>query len=122
MHDIQNEEDIKLLVDDFYDKVLKDEMLKPIFVDIAQLDVAHHLPKMYKFWNSILLGIPGYSGQPFPAHLKFVEHLSPAHFERWLSLFGETVDAHFKGLNAELAKQKARNIANVFQYKMGLFR
>src|SRR5687768_11431622 len=111
MYDIQTEEDIKLLVDSFYGKVLKDDMLKPIFVDVAKLDFEKHMPKMYSFWNSILLGITGYNGQPFPAHLMFVEHLSPAHFDRWLALFSETVDANFIGLNAEMAKQKAKNIA-----------
>jgi hemoglobin len=46
--------------------------------------------------------------------------LSPAHFERWVSLFHETVDALFSGGKAEMAKQRASLIAWTIQNKTGI--
>ncbi len=44
--------------------------------------------------------------------------INNSHFEKWLSLFLETVDEHFAGEVAEEAKTRARNIAGVFQFKL----
>ena len=46
--------------------------------------------------------------------------LSPVHFERWVSLFHETVDALFSGEKAEMAKQRASLIAWTIQNKTGV--
>ncbi|WP_242920826.1 group III truncated hemoglobin [Pontibacter liquoris] len=116
--DIANEADIKLLVDTFYDAVNQDELLAPIFNDLAQVNWAKHLPVMYKFWSSVLLGTMAYKGQPFPKHL--VLPLEQLHFARWVSLFTRTVDDLFEGTKASEIKQKAGSIAYIFQMKMGL--
>jgi len=80
MPDILNESDVKLLVDSFYTKVQTDALLNPIFADVAKVDWAQHLPKMYAFWNSMVLGLPGYAGRPFPLHA--VLPVGREHFER----------------------------------------
>jgi len=116
--EIKTEEDIKQLVDSFYSKVNKDEILSPVFNSEANIDWDEHLPKMYKFWGTQLLGTANYCGKPFPPHVAL--HINATHFERWLKLFQENVDEQFKGMVAEMAKQKARNIAEVFQHKLGL--
>jgi hemoglobin len=118
--DISTEDDIQLMVNTFYDKVNKDPLLSPVFNDFANVDWPHHLPKMYQFWNFIILGIPGYKGQPFPVHVKLP--VTTEHFERWLELFKSNIEEHFSGSNADMAKEKASNIAGVFQYKMGLLK
>lgn len=118
MNDILTEEDVRLMVNSFYDKVKEDELLSPVFNDHAKIDWEAHLPKMYKFWNAVILAIPGYSGSPFPPHALLP--VNPAHFDRWVSLFVTNIDEHFSGPNAESTKDKARNVAKVFQYKMGL--
>lgn len=118
--DIVTAEDIKLLVDSFYKKVDKDELLAPVFNLQAEVDWQHHLPKMYEFWGTQLIGAASYKGQPFPPHMKLT--INAAHFERWQKLFIETVDEIFEGLTAELAKYKAKNIATIFQYKLGLIK
>lgn len=64
--DIEDEADIKLLVDTFYDSVNQDELLSPVFNGFAQVNWAHHLPAMYNFWSSVLFGTMAYKGQPFP--------------------------------------------------------
>lgn len=116
--DIENEADIKLLVDSFYDSVNQDNLLSPVFNNFAQVDWEHHLPVMYSFWSSILLGSMAYKGQPFPKHMRLP--IERAHFSRWISLFTQTVDAHFEGRKAAEAKQKAGSIAQIFQMRLGL--
>ena len=60
-NDITNRDDIKLLVDDFYKKVQADELLGPVF---SHVNWPHHLPIMYDFWSSMLLGDQSYRGNP----------------------------------------------------------
>lgn len=116
--DILTKEDIKQLVDTFYDKVNNDEVLSPIFNEVAGIDWTHHLPKMYQFWGTQLIGTMDYQGQPFPPHMKL--NLSADHFNRWLQLFIGTVNELFQGANADMAIYKANNIATIFQYKLGI--
>lgn len=118
MKDISDEADVKLLVDAFYLKVREDALLNPIFSDVAKVDWDHHLPKMYAFWNGMILGKPGYAGAPWPAHA--VLPVSAEHFSRWLELFRATVDEHFEGEGATRAKNAAASIAHTFAMRMGL--
>lgn len=118
--DITTEEDVKLLVDSFYQKVNTDELLAPIFNDLAQVDWAEHLPTMYRFWGSLLLRNNSYQGQPWPKHA--VLPVNTAHFSRWLGLFKLTVDEHFAGPKAVEAKNIAASIADTFQNRMQLVR
>ena len=118
LHDIQTTTDVEQLVGSFYDRVQLDDLLGPIFNEVAQVDWPHHLPQMVAFWSSLLLGIPGYEGRPFPKHLMLP--LARHHFSRWLNVFFENVDAQFIGPVADSAKAKALNIATLFQNKMGL--
>ena len=117
--DIETEADIKLLVDSFYDSVNQDELLSPVFNSFAQVNWQTHLPVMYNFWSTVLLGNMTYRGQPFPKHLRLP--IEAKHFNRWTKLFTHTVDTHFIGSKATEATQKATSIARVFQMKMGLF-
>jgi hemoglobin len=54
--DITTREDIIILVNAFYDGIKAHALLGPIFNEIAQVNWETHLPKMYSFWSSILLG------------------------------------------------------------------
>jgi hemoglobin len=118
--DIQNTADIKLLVDDFYKKAISDDSLGHIFTDVAKVNWEHHLPIMYAFWESILLGEVGYKGNPMDAHFRLNEKytLTADHFNTWKFLFLETVDEHFEGEVAQMAKQKAVSIADLMFYKI----
>lgn len=118
MNDINTEEDVKRLVDEFYLKVREDALLNPIFADVAQVDWSHHLPKMYAFWSGMILGKPGYAGAPWPAHA--VLPVTAEHFRRWLELFRATVDENFSGEGATRAKNAAGSIAHTFAMRMGL--
>jgi len=116
MKTIESREDIIVLVDTFYDKVNKDQLLSPIFNDIAKVDWESHMPTMYNFWSSILLGTNNYSGRPFPKHLSLP--IKQAHFDRWLQLFHANIDAQFHGELAEEAKTRASTIAQIFTAKI----
>lgn len=106
------------MVDSFYDKVNKDELLSPVFNEEAKINWQDHLPKMYAFWGTQLIGTQDYSGRPFPPHMEL--KITPLHFQRWVKLFIENIHEHFEGPVAELSVYKANNIATVFQYKLGL--
>ncbi len=118
MNDIETEADVRRLVDEFYGAIREDALLNPIFTEVAKVDWAHHLPKMYAFWNNLILGISGYSGAPFPPHT--VLPVTREHFSRWLELFRATVDRYFTGPHAQRAKDAAGSIAHTFAMRMGL--
>lgn len=116
MHDIRNDDDIKTLVHAFYDKVQRDERLGYIFNDFADVDWDHHLPNMVDFWSNILFQTGRYKGRPFRQHLPLpVEKMD---FKRWIGLFEETVDNHFKGEKADYAKEMAGKIASSFMVRL----
>lgn len=120
LQDISNLEDIKLLVDTFYTKVQKDDLIGPIFNERMAGRWPEHLEKMYRFWQTILLEEHTYSGSPFPPH----KHLpiDQSHFDRWMDLFTTSVDDMFVGKLAEEAKVRAANMAYMFHYKIEYFR
>jgi len=111
-------EDIEILVNSFYAKVREDQLIGPVFNDVAKVDWNEHLPKLYNFWSDLLLGTDEYHGRPFPPHM--VLNLEIQHFERWLNLFTATVDEHFTGLKALEAKQRALRIGQNFATNLRL--
>jgi hemoglobin len=113
--DILTRQDIEKLVDRFYDKVREDALLGPVF---AHLDWPKHLPVMYQFWSSMILGEQSYRGNPFQKHVSLP--ITAGHFAQWLALFTATVDEIFSGEKAEEIKQRAQSIAALFQHRMNL--
>jgi hemoglobin len=118
--DISTLEDIKLLVDTFYSKVQKDKFIGPIFNEKISNRWPEHLEKMYRFWQTILLEVHTYSGSPFPPHKQLP--VAKEHFECWMEIFIETIDSLFVGPLAEEAKLRAKNMAEMFNYKIEYFR
>lgn len=118
--DIKTLDDIKLLVNTFYSKVQNDSFIGPIFNEKIGHRWPEHLEKMYRFWQTILLEEHTYSGSPFPPHKHLPVEME--HFSRWMEIFTETVDSLFKGLLAEEAKLRAKNMAEMFNYKIQYFR
>jgi hemoglobin len=90
LQDIQTLDDVKLLVNKFYEKVRGDETFADIFNERIGNKWPEHLEKMYRFWQTVLLEEYTYFGAPFPPHANLpVAHF---HFEKWLKLFHATVD------------------------------
>jgi len=120
MKDIKSREDVEILINKFYDKVIKDDLIGFFFTDVAKIELSKHLPKMYNFWESILLGNPVYDGHPMAKHFPINEVMAmeEKHFNRWLQIWEETIHENFEGENAETAVLRALNIARIMHHKM----
>lgn len=118
--DISSIEDIQLMVDSFYDKIRKDDLLGDIFNSIIQDRWPKHLEKMYRFWQTVLLDDHTYFGSPFAPHANMP--VNKEHFERWKSIFHDIVDTHFSGEIADEAKWRADKMASMFLSKIEYFR
>lgn len=116
-NDIVSRKDIEILVDRFYEQVKKNSLLAPHFSDV---DWPAHLPVMYNFWSSMMLGEQSYQGNPFQKHANLP--IGTEHFAAWQKLFLETVNGSYKGEKAEEIKMRAKSIALVFQHKMKLIK
>ena len=114
--DIEGAADVKLMVDEFYTQVAKDELLAPIFNFRLSSYWLPHLEKMYSFWNAALFGQKGYVGNPFSKHATMV--LTTQHFTRWLGMFNGTIDTYFEGPVADDAKRRARIMADNFARRL----
>lgn len=118
--DLDTPAEIAEMVRRFYADVAQDELLGPMFNDVAQVDWSEHLPKLTAFWCRALLGQPGYVGNPFQAHAE-VHRRRPftvAHFERWLALFHETLELGWVGPCATRAADLADNVARVHSQQL----
>ncbi len=119
-HDIKNIDDVRLLVNTFYDKVRENENLSPIFNERIQENWPHHLEKMYSFWQTVLLEEHTYFGSPFPPHANLP--VDNTHFEQWLNLFTQTLNELFEGEKATEALWRANKMAEMFQIKIQHFK
>src|SRR5581483_5172391 len=113
--DLDTADEIAEMVRRFYADVAQDDLIGPMFNDVAKVDWSEHLAKLTSFWCRALLGISGYSGNPFRAH-QLIHHqraFTAAHFERWLTLFHETLALGWTGPNTARAAALANNVARV---------
>ncbi|HET8619141.1 MAG TPA: group III truncated hemoglobin [Acidimicrobiales bacterium] len=118
--DLDDPEEIAEMVRRFYADVAQDDLLGPMFDDVARVDWSEHLPKLTAFWCRALLDLPGYSGNPFRAHalVHAQRSFTPAHFERWLTLFQDTVELGWVGPNATRALDLAGAVARVHSLQL----
>ncbi|MFN7148403.1 MAG: group III truncated hemoglobin [Microthrixaceae bacterium] len=118
--DLDTPAEIAEMVRRFYQDVAQDDLLGPLFNDVAQVDWSEHLPKLTAFWSRALLGIEGYQGNPFRSHSEIHARsaFTVAHFDRWLQLFHETVELGWVGPNTTRALELARNVARVHSQQL----
>lgn len=111
--DIANRDDLVLLLTDFYGRAFRDDLIGPVFVDVAHMDLAAHLPVICDFWETVLFRGGQYRRNALLPHqrLHTRAHLTPEHFGRWLMLWLATVDDRYVGPRADLAKLQATRIA-----------
>ncbi len=104
----------------FYEKLMKDELIGFIFIDIAHLDLHHHLPIIVDFWQNVLFNTGTYSRNAMAPHfnLNKLVNFEPQYFEKWLCIFNETVHTNFWGRRADLAVTRAGSIAAIMQIKI----
>lgn len=118
--ELLNLDDVKLLVNTFYSKIREDALLGEIFNGVIGDRWSVHLEKMYRFWQTILLGDHTYFGSPFLPHANLP--IGKEHFYRWLSIFYLTIDDLFEGTKADEAKWRAEKMAIMFQSKIQYYR
>lgn len=119
-HDIQSIDDVKLMVNTFYNRIREDVVLGPIFEEKIQDRWPQHLEKMYRFWQTILLDEHTYNGAPFPPHATLP--IEEKHFIIWVNVFSKTVDDLFEGQVAEEAKKRGSLMAAIFNSKLEHFK
>ena len=115
--EISDAADIRLLVDTFYNRAKNDDLLAPIFANRFHIH-GIALEPLYAYWESVLVDEDVQVEIPFPKHADLP--LTHQHFDRWLSLFHQTVDDLFVGAVAEKAKFRAIRMSEIFRYKMEL--
>lgn len=118
--DIESRGDIEMLLWDFYEKAFKDELIGHFFTEVVPLNLDKHVPVIADFWESVLLEGRGYRKNVMEIH-QDINKKSPMqkrHFDRWVKLFGESVDKFFIGAKATIAKQRAVSIATMMNIKI----
>ncbi len=118
--DIQTKKDIVFLVDNFYDTIKDDDLIADIFNKHMDLSFEDHLPVMYSFWQSVLLGTSSYKGNVMLAHIKLNKKvpLKESHFNRWVELWNSAIDNSFEGEIAEEAKKRAHVMKELMLFKI----
>jgi hemoglobin len=109
---------IRRLVEAFYERVLRDPELAPIFESALSRRWDEHLNTMVEFWSSVALRTGRYSGRPHVAHSSLM--LTPELFERWLALFEATAGELCKPDVAAFFVDRARRIADSLQIGLGI--
>ncbi len=94
--------------------------MSPFFLEAASIDFDNHFDTLVVFWQQVLFNTGGYSKNMMAPHIRLnnkmkIEHV---HFNRWLGFFNETVDELFCGEMADLAKQKAKELAVLMEIKI----
>jgi hemoglobin len=120
--DLDSRENIGEFVDCFYRKILADSSLAPIFIDVAEVDLAVHLPHIKDYWCKLLLADKSYQRHTMNIHrnIHAKRALLPRDFQRWLDLFVATAEEGYAGERAERAKEIAQTIAENMQKALPL--
>ncbi|MFP6558806.1 group III truncated hemoglobin [Paraburkholderia sp. B3] len=108
------EDNIRELVYAFYDRVRDDALLGPVFDSVLSGRWDDHLPKMCRFWTSLVLGTKSYRGNVQQVHQP-LPGIEPRHFSRWLYLFLDTVESRYQPAAAVQFMEPALRIAQSLQ-------
>ncbi|MGZ3753065.1 MAG: group III truncated hemoglobin [Mucilaginibacter sp.] len=117
---IEKKEDIRLLAESFYSKVMADDIIGEIFRETLFFNWETHIPVMINFWETLLLGEGSYKGNTMRVHIELNKRfpLTPDHFIRWKKLFFETLDEHFTGPKVTDAKKRVEMMEILMQTKI----
>ena len=122
MKDIENQDDLYYLVDNFYKRLLSDASISYIFTDVVKIKLEEHLPILVTFWSQAIFDTGGYFNNLTKIHLDIneKENLTPELFTIWLNHFNDSVDDNFVGTNAEKIKTQALSLATIMQIKINI--
>jgi hemoglobin len=121
--DLDTRAHIHDVVVDFYREVVFDELLEPIFGEVAEVDWERHIPLLIDYWCRVLLHEPGYDGSILDAHqhLHQLEPLRRELFDRWYALWTQSIDSRFEGPRSDAAKAHAARIGGTLARRVAGF-
>ncbi|MBT6235878.1 MAG: group III truncated hemoglobin [Bacteroidetes bacterium] len=121
MQDIRNRNDILLIMNTFYGKLLVDERISYLFTDVAQVKLKEHFPVLIDFWHSMLFGSGTYNRNAMQPHIDLAakSKLTKEHFNTWIGYLNESIDELHEGKMAHAMKARAQNIASLMEHKVG---
>lgn len=107
--DLSSRAPIHDLVVEFYREIVFDELLEPVFDEVAEVDWAAHIPRLVDYWCGILLGDQRVGGSMISAHRRVheIQRIEAEHCDRWYSLWVGCIDSRWSGPFAEHAKAHA---------------
>lgn len=105
-------DEIRVMVERFYEHARDDELLGPIFAERVE-DWDAHYDTMTRFWSSAVLRAGTYSGRPIEKHR--IDGLTTQHFVNWVGRFTHVVEQEFGpergSIFIDLSKRMAASIA-----------
>ena len=115
--DLDSPAAISDFVDSFYNQLLSDQELAPLFLDAAGIDIVQHLPRIKAFWRKMLLGEIGYNRHMMNIHRHVHQQraFTVENFQSWLGYFESVLDESYAGPCTERARHVARAIATNLQ-------
>lgn len=117
LHPDITEELVQTVVHAFYARIRLDKELGPIFeqtIGTTEAEWAPHLARLCAFWSSVTRLSGRYKGNPMQKHAVLGE-IRPQHFDRWLSLFAETVAKHCSAPVAAIFIDKSQRMSATIQ-------
>ena len=110
--DLNNSAAVAVMVEQFYQKLLADQYMARVFLDVAGIKLEEHFPRIESYWCKMLFGEREYQRHMMQLHreVHFKESFEHQHFDTWLAYFVETIDELFVGDYAEKAKRIANNV------------
>ena len=117
--DVLSPKELHLVLDAFYEKVKRDDVIGPLFNREVK-DWKAHMQKIYSFWDTMIFHTNTYRTNTMEKHIQLHKRdpLTGAHFDRWLALFDETVDEFHQGEVAHQMKTRALSIATMMKVKI----
>jgi hemoglobin len=118
--DLSTRTEVHEAVVDFYREIALDDLLGPVFGEIAEVDWTVHIPKLIDYWCRVLLGEPCYDGFLLGPHdrVHALEAFTPEMFDRWYGLWVACVDKGWRGPYAERAKAHAARMAGTLSRRL----
>ncbi|MZR63968.1 group III truncated hemoglobin [Alcanivorax sp. DP30] len=110
--DLDCRENIDAMVHGFYQRLLNDPVMAPVFLDVAQIDLNKHLPIICQYWHKMLLGEGGYQRHMMARHRDLDDQmpLTGEHHERWLGHFMANLEGRYGGPCTDRARRLAATI------------
>ena len=118
--DLDTPTHIDMFVHSFYNKLLNDELMAPVFLTHANIDILAHLPTISLYWQKMLWGDRQYDNHTMNIHRSVhANHPFEAqHFHRWFYYFEQTAAESFSGTFTDRALDIAQKVITNMKKQM----